>query len=389
MYAIVIGASKEAIYAIKQAQNYGMKVLAFDGNKEAEGLKYADEAYFVDIRDPQKIYNIIDKINIPANDMFVLPVPIGRYLISAGAFNEHYGLIGAKKFTTEICTDKWLFHKILNKLGLRNINCRLLKAGEIEYTPPKTLPVILKPRYGAGSRQVVKISNQEEWKTSLHKMPYNEDFIVEDAVEGQEYGIDGIVIKGTFHLILVRKKLITSPPYRQCVGYISINNNQYVELLKHIQHFMSNLITAIKLDNGIIHADIIYDKSELFVIEMSSRPSGHRLHDIFVPMVTGIDMISEFINYVQNGYSSIEIKKTDKVYMIRYFDMESKINTIPPEEYLIKKYSLLKYECNLVLGESRKIRDGHSIMGRGFFILEGKSESEVCEVANNVLHEYM
>ncbi|MDE6026002.1 MAG: ATP-grasp domain-containing protein [Lachnospiraceae bacterium] len=388
MYAIVIGASDEAIYAIRQAQNYGMKVLAFDGNKDAEGLKYADEAYVVDIRDPKKIYEVIDKIDIPANDMIVLPVPIGRYLISTGAFNEHYGLVGAKKDTTEICTDKWLFHETLNKLGLRNINCSLIKAGKKEYTP-KDLPVILKPRYGAGSRQVLKITNQEEWKKSLHKMPYDEDFIVEDAIEGQEYGIDGIVIKGLFHLILVRKKLITSPPYRQCVGYISINYNENVELLNHIEHFLSDLVAAIKLDNGIIHADIIYDESELFVVEMSARPSGHRLHDIFVPMVTGIDMISEFINYVQNGHVSFDIKKTNKIYMIRYFDMESKINTVPPKEYLIEKYSLLKYECNLVPGESRKIRDGHSLMGRGFFILEGESESEVCEVANNVLHEYM
>ncbi|MCI8371398.1 MAG: ATP-grasp domain-containing protein [Lachnospiraceae bacterium] len=387
-YAIVIGASDETIYAIRQAQKYGMTVLAFDGNEKAEGLKYADQAYVVDIRDPKKIFAVIDKMDISAKDMVVLPVPIGRYLISSGAFNEHYGLIGAGNNTTEVCTDKWIFHKTLKQLGLRKINCNLIKAGKTTYVP-ESLPVIVKPRYGAGSRQVLRISSQEEWDGFAKEMPYDEDFIVEDAVDGQEYGVDGMVINKRFHLILARKKLITTPPYRQCVGYISTNHKKHAELLERIKEFMSELIAAIQLEDGIVHADLMKEEQGLFIIELSARPSGHRLHDIFVPMVTGIDMISEFIRYTKGGHPSIHVKETDNVYIIRYFDIESKINIIPPKEYIMNKYSLLEYECNLIPGEIRKIKDGHSLMGRGYFILEGKNEKEVCELANSVLNEYL
>lgn len=85
MYGIVIGASDEAIYAIKKAQSKGITVLAFDGDEHAAGLQYADEAFVVDIRDVNNIIKVIDEKGIQPKDMFVLPVPIGRYLISTGA----------------------------------------------------------------------------------------------------------------------------------------------------------------------------------------------------------------------------------------------------------------------------------------------------------------
>lgn len=119
MYGIVIGAGSEAIYAIGQAHKLGMKVLAFDGNKDAEGLKYADESFITDIRAPENIYRVIDEKGIRSDDIVVVPVPIGRYLITSGAVNDRYDLPGARRLTTEICTDKWLFPQMLSSVRLR------------------------------------------------------------------------------------------------------------------------------------------------------------------------------------------------------------------------------------------------------------------------------
>lgn len=57
--ALVIGASSESVFAINEAKKAGLKVVAFDGNKDAIGLKLADVSYVVDIRDPK---NIIEKL---------------------------------------------------------------------------------------------------------------------------------------------------------------------------------------------------------------------------------------------------------------------------------------------------------------------------------------
>ncbi|QCU00568.1 hypothetical protein FFA43_07975 [Campylobacter hyointestinalis subsp. hyointestinalis] len=57
--ALVIGASSESVFAISEAKKAGLKVVAFDGDKDATGLKLADVSFVVDIRDPK---NIIEKL---------------------------------------------------------------------------------------------------------------------------------------------------------------------------------------------------------------------------------------------------------------------------------------------------------------------------------------
>ena len=97
----------------------------------------------------------------------------------------------------------------------------------------------------------------------------------------------------------------------------------------------------------------------------------------------------------KNIFLPLEIKriktkeKKDEVYMIRYFDIEDEIRRIPDSEQLMKKYDLLDYECNMTEGEIRKIKDGHSLMGRGYFILKEKTEGSVCSKADRLLEEYV
>ena len=388
MYAIVIGASGESVYAIKKAKSKGLHIIAFDENENAEGLKYADESFVVDIRNPQKIFDIIDNKNIDPKEMVVLPVPIGRYIISSGSFNDHYGLIGPSRKTTEICTDKWLFHETLSKESLREAEHQLVNAGKLPDKPQK-FPVILKPRYGAGSRDVLFISNENEWENALNNFPCEEDFIVEDAIGGTEYGVDGLVFNGDFHTVLIRKKIITLPPYRQCVGYLSITEANDDRITSVVQSYMEKLTSAIELKDGVVHADIMIEDNKPFVIEMSARPSGHRLHDLFTPMVTGVDMISVYIDYCSGKSNSIAPQKREDIYLIRYFDIETEVRRIPNRSHMMDKYNLLEYECNMVEGEKKKIKDGHSLMGRGFFVLKDKTEELACKKANELLREFI
>ena len=61
--ALVIGASIESLIAIRYAKNLGLKVVAFDGDKSALGLKEADISYIVDIAKPELIISKLKRDN--------------------------------------------------------------------------------------------------------------------------------------------------------------------------------------------------------------------------------------------------------------------------------------------------------------------------------------
>lgn len=394
MRAAVIGASSESIYTIQKARELGLYVIALDGNPEAPGLNAADASFVVDIRDPEKVFEILDK-NKPD---VVLPVPIGRYLTTTGAVNDKYGLVGVSADAAEICTDKYEFHKVLNEKGLRNAELYLLPAGSDVPDASElndVYPVVVKPRFGSGSRGVEVFNTPAELEENfLKNQPYDEDYCIESCVPGPEYGVDGVFTEGKFTLILLRGKKNTPPPYRECVGYYSVRRtDDNKEFYDRVEHLMQKVGEAIGFKDTLIHADIIKDSNNNpFIIETSARPSGHNLHNLFTPMASGVDEVTEFIKYavpaLKKSYS-FEPQTAGNM-VIRYFDFENvRVNKVPDEKELYKKYPLKAWQCNLKKGMFLgKVTNGASIMGRGYYVLEAATHFELDGYCDDIKSEF-
>lgn len=147
--AMIIGASQEAIHVIQVAQKQNIYVIAVDGNKRAKGLEYADKAVVADISDIEAISRIAET----EKPDFTIPIPIGYYLISMAYVNEKYGLRGSAYESVKASVDKWLFHQKLAEAGLRKEYVLLVKKGE-NFVWNGKYPVVVKPRYGSGNRNV-------------------------------------------------------------------------------------------------------------------------------------------------------------------------------------------------------------------------------------------
>ncbi|MCR4901989.1 MAG: ATP-grasp domain-containing protein [Butyrivibrio sp.] len=391
--AAVIGASSEAIYAINTAKELGFYTVALDGNPKAGGFEAADESIVVDIRDEE----LVKKTLKPLSPLLVLPVPIGRYLTITGAVNDSFGLTGVSYKAASNCTDKYLFHRLLSDKGLRNAILYLIPANSQSFDEAiakMSFPVIAKPRFGSGSRSVEMYSSFEELqKGFLDKLPIDEDFIVETCVEGHEYGVDGAFTDGKFNLILLRDKVNTPPPFCQCVGYYSVVekdcDNDTKAFITKLKHHLQSCGEILGLTNTLFHADIIRTgDNEPFVIELSARPSGHNLHNLFTPAVTGVDIIREFIKLavpsLENSKASF-IPSNTKHMLIRYFDLPMGTVQKVPSEAELKGIPLHTYVCNIKPGDKiGKVTDGASIMGRGFYVIEASSRKELDEYSTQV-----
>lgn len=387
MKAAIIGASAEALHTIEKAKQHGITVVALDGNPEAEGLAAADKALVVDISEEAETIEAVKAENID----FLLTVPIGRFLTTVGAVNDALHLPGVGKQAAENCTDKYRFHQVLSSKHLRSCRCFSLdgSADSAQAVRLKAeaegieFPAILKPRFGSGSRGIYFLEHLEELSGALEQT-LGEAYILEECVEGEEYGVDGAVINGEFYFVLLRKKENTPPPARQAVAYFSVLPEE--EFYHQVKSYMKEVTLGLDLQECLFHADIIRSKQGPFAIEVSARPSGHNLHNLFTPLCTGVDMAEEYAKCrIGEAYSFVP--DTTKRMMIHYFDMEGLVEKVPTQGEVeeLCKSTLKEWQCNIRKGDLLpKVSDGHSLMGRGYFIAEGECETELKETAEKI-----
>ena len=392
MKAVMIGAGEEALHTIAKAQEHGVSVLALDGSPQAAGLSAADRGLVVDI---SRESDVIETVRREGAD-FALTAPIGRYLTTAGAVNDALGMPGITRRMAQLCTDKYLFHEKLSRAGLRSCHCYEIapQAGTrpaaeqfaVEY------PAILKPRYGSGSRGIFYLRDSYELTEALSLLG-GEDYVLEDCVPGEEYGIDGAVVQGRFYMILLRKKINTPPPARQAVGYFACGMEDafWQEAHDHVE----KVVHCLGLKECLLHCDVIRGAEGPFVIELSARPSGHNLHNLFTPLCTGVDPAEEYIKY-RLGEPFSFVPKQIKPMMIHYFDGQGQVARVPDriqiETVMLRgakesaRCRLLAWRCNLMKGEVLgTVCDGHSVMGRGYYILEGTDRQQLEKTSGQIM----
>ena len=363
MEALVLGAGAESLHAIDAAHENGCRVVALDGSPDAPGLARADESFVVDICDEDAVLSCL---RVWSPD-FILPVPIGRALVSTGTFNDRWDLPGVRRSEAELCTDKYLFARFLQAKGLRGAKCFL--AHDVKSDPTllggMASPFIVKPRFGSGSRGVCLLGSPKE---VLEKLTDGD--IVEEAFDGREYGLDGIVANGVLTILELRSKVNTPPPYRQCVGYqtVPLADKAY----SSIGPFMQSVVQAIGIDAGLIHADIMVNGDSVFVIELSARPAGHSIYSDLIPLATGIDPTRLFIECCVKG-RDVAYKREVRPLFMGFFNFgKCRIASCPDDESIVKEFSLIRYARNFRQGDIMSDSVDGSVTTKGFFVFEGE-----------------
>lgn len=370
----VVGASGEAIPMIDVARKYGLAVVGMDGNPDAVGLDFVDEKIVVDLKNVESVVRLLRENEIS----FLLPVPVGQILTTIGYANSKLGFKGIGYDAALVCADKWLFHKLLSDAGLRVIEADILNNNLLESL---CYPKIVKPRFGSGSRAVKIVNSANELKEFIAENDIvREQFVIESLISGDEFGLDGAVIDGKVYVSLLRKKWISAPPNRQALGYLALDKDKNKKIYDDVHNYMSRVINVLNINNCIIHADLMIDKDFVTVIEMAGRPSGHNINKLFLPMATGISIVEEFIRYCLGKEYNFEPERYECI-AESFFTFENVVvEKIPSGSEVLKNEWLLDYVCNIEEGNYLgSIVDGHSVVGRGYFIVKGDNEADLKE----------
>lgn len=376
--ALVLGASSESLHAMDVARRLGFHVLALDGSPGAPGLGHADEGGVVDIMDTEAVLSFMEG-RVPE---VILPVPIGRALVSTGRLNDNWGLPGVGGRIADLCTDKYAFASLLRPLGLRPSACVL--AEDVDAEPglldDMCSPLVVKPRFGSGSRGVSLVSTAQE---ALGLICPGD--IVEEAFPGEEYGLDGIVVRGAFRVLMMRSKVNTPPPVCQCVGYQTLpREHPAYDVASPV---VAAIVRELGLKNGLLHADVMVHDGSAGVIELSCRPSGHGIHNRLLPLSTGIDPVETFLRCCVLGEAAPDEPAVDPLFM-GFFDLgEGVVVSCPDESGLVGRYDLMFYEQRFAEGDQLEATVDGSVTERGRFILRGGG-SDALARARSLLAEF-
>ena len=320
--AAVLGAGLEQMPAIRMAQECGVHVLALDRDPSAPGLAIADAARVVDPANAELALEACRDAGVN----FLLPTPMGALLEVAGQINEKLGLPGIRCEAARLCADKLAMRRRLAEAGLRQpIFHELTDCSEIVHVAAAMgWPVVIKPRFGSGSHGVVVLDCPADVKAHIewHRQHAGRggahaSTLIEECIEGPEFGMDAVMTNGRFQMICLRRKEVTALPFRLALG-VSTPPELAPWEITGLSLVADCACRALGLDDCLVHVDLILESGtgHGIVIELSGRPSGFRISSHFVPQVKGFEPVREMIRYYQ-GFPAEFSARIDRAGVMR------------------------------------------------------------------------
>jgi carbamoyl-phosphate synthase large subunit len=184
--------------------------------------------------------------------------------------------------TTRICNDKWLTYKFLIENGFLTSQTFLSVKEAIEAIDNKKIryPLIIKPRWGMGSIGIFEAENQYEleifYKKTQKKITesylkyesqkyLNKSVVIQEKLEGEEYGLDIFNdLEGKFLSCIPKKKIAMRAGETDGAEIIDS------PLLKALGKEISDKIKHL----GNLDLDCFYKDNQIYILEMNCRFGG-------------------------------------------------------------------------------------------------------------------
>ncbi len=193
--------------ALKQEGIDG-KVISTDVNNLSAGLYVSNRHYLVPPSSDQNFIPTILGICKKENIKLLIPTRDGELLLFAKN-KEKFEKQGTHIMVSnpeiiEICNDKYRFYQFLTR---NNIPTPKTYISEQISFPSAHYPLLVKSRYGSGSKSVFKVENEEELKLFINYVP---NPVIQEFANGKEYTIDLFAdFKGKVLTVVPRERIET------------------------------------------------------------------------------------------------------------------------------------------------------------------------------------
>jgi len=193
---------------------------------------------------------------------------------------EEHGLAVNSSRAIETLNDKLALRRVLAERNLSPV--QFAHAAHWEEVagllPQFRLPVVVKPTGLSGSRGVRLVREPGEldgWGRLLAGYGYTGSVLVEEYLDGPEFSVETISVRGRHHVIGVTRKQVGEPPFFVESGHVHPEPESAATAA--MAELVAATLTAAGYDTGPAHTEVKLTSRGPRVVESQARPGGDKI----------------------------------------------------------------------------------------------------------------
>ena len=277
---LILGAGIHQTPLIKIANKMNLEVHVCSIMGNYPGIPLAQFFHEVDITDSTTVLTLAKKLEIDG----ILTTATDVCLETIGQVVDELDLTGTGLENSKACLNKSIMKQ---RFLLNNVpTASHIEVSKIEdaigFFEAKNSACVLKPTDSSGSRGVTKvehINDIEKAYSKALKFSKSKTIIIEEWLEGEEFGAQVVVIDNKPSLLIIHSDITTPPPNRIPIGH-GCPHPREEKIRMIISEIIDNAIIALGINNTICNVDFILTQDGPKIIEMTCRMGGTHLPEV-------------------------------------------------------------------------------------------------------------
>lgn len=292
---MILGAGTYQVPLIKTAKKMGLYTIVVSIPGNYPGFELADKVYYENTVDEDKVLEIaqaeqIDGIVTTGTDVCVQ---------SIGKVCDAMNLCGISREAAIIANNKMLMKTKYEEFGVRTARFRQVRFDDPDVK--KTIeglafPLIFKSVDSSGSRGIIRVDSYDAFESSMAYVKDNtrkDYFLIEEFVEGEEFGAQAFVYNGQVSFVLPHGDYVFHGDTGVPIGHFAPYNLS-ADVIADAELQLRGAAKAMGLDNCAINADFILKDGKTYVLELGGRCGATCLAEL-VSIYYGFDYYEKII----------------------------------------------------------------------------------------------